>query len=166
MQINAAGLFAGTTRETVAGSTKITKISIHLKGKMSCRHGSASRDDIPCRSAAVVHEAIISYVAKPTLPLTNYKNMSFLWFVLIGIFIGWRNWVFLPMEGVSMYASMAIGAAGAITGGLLFRVLDNSARPDLIGSVLAALVGALVLLLLVRLITKISRYYAQTRPKT
>lgn len=91
--------------------------------------------------------------------------MHLLLFILIGLFIGWRSWVFMPMEGFGMSRCMTAGAVGAAAGGYLFRLLVNSASPDLAGSLLAAIVGSLIVLLLARLIIKLFRHYAQTRPK-
>ncbi|NMC53327.1 MAG: GlsB/YeaQ/YmgE family stress response membrane protein [Chloroflexi bacterium] len=78
---------------------------------------------------------------------------SLLLFLLIGLVAGWLAGRIMKGGGFGLVGNIIVGAIGAVLGGWLFGLLGISAG-GLIGSLVTALVGAIVLLYLVRLIKK------------
>ena len=78
---------------------------------------------------------------------------SLLMFLLIGLVAGWLAGKIMKGGGFGLVGNIIVGAIGAVLGGWLFGLLGISAG-GLIGSLVTALVGAIVLLYLVRLIKK------------
>ncbi len=79
--------------------------------------------------------------------------MEFVWFILIGIAAGWLAGQIRHGAGFGLVGNLIIGILGAILGGLLFRLLGLSAN-NLIGSLLTATVGAVILLALLQIATR------------
>jgi len=78
---------------------------------------------------------------------------SLLLFLLIGLVAGWLAGRIMKGGGFGLVGNIIVGVIGAMLGGWLFGLLGISAG-GLIGSLVTALVGAIVLLYLVRLIKK------------
>ncbi len=78
---------------------------------------------------------------------------SLVLFLLIGIAAGWLAGQIMKGGGFGLIGDLIIGVIGALLGGWLFGMLGISAG-GIIGSLVTALVGAIVLLLLLRLIKK------------
>ena len=76
-----------------------------------------------------------------------------LWFLLIGLAAGWLAGQILKGGGFGLWGDLIVGVIGALLGGYLFGLLGISAG-GLLGSLITATVGAIVLLLLLRLIKK------------
>lgn len=79
--------------------------------------------------------------------------MHYIWFLLIGIVIGLIVAGVLKDKGSGWKIDLAIGIVGAILGGWLFGVISFAAY-NLLGALISALIGALLLLWVVRLIRK------------
>ena len=79
--------------------------------------------------------------------------MHYIWFLLIGIVIGLIVAGVLKDKGSGWKIDLAIGIVGAILGGWLFGVISFAAY-NLIGALISALIGELLLLWVVRLIRK------------
>ncbi len=79
--------------------------------------------------------------------------MSFLWFVLIGIAAGWLAGQIMKSGNGSLFTDLIVGVIGAVIGGALFGSLGLSAN-GLLGSLVTATVGAVVLIAGLRLIKK------------
>jgi len=78
---------------------------------------------------------------------------SLIWFLLIGLIAGWlASVVMRSPHGV--LGDLVVGIIGALLGGWLFGVLGIGAGGGLIGSIITAFVGAVVLILLLRLIRR------------
>lgn len=71
--------------------------------------------------------------------------MSILWFILIGIAAGWLAGQIMKSGNSSLLTDLIIGVIGAVLGGFLFGLLGLSAN-GLIGSLVTATVGAIVLI--------------------
>ncbi len=80
--------------------------------------------------------------------------MNFLAFLLIGLIAGWLAGKLLQGEGYGLWLNMLIGVIGAVIGGGLFN-LFGIAGGGLIIELAAAVVGAIVLIALVRLVKKL-----------
>ena len=79
--------------------------------------------------------------------------MHFLWFILIGIAAGWLAGQIMKSGSSNLVTDLIVGVIGAIIGGFLFGMLGLSAN-GLIGSLLTATVGAIVLIAGLRAIKK------------
>jgi len=79
--------------------------------------------------------------------------MEFLWFILIGIAAGWLAGQIMKGGGYGLVGDLIVGVIGALLGGWLFG-LAGIASAGLIGQLVVATIGAIVLILLLRLIKK------------
>ena len=71
--------------------------------------------------------------------------MNFLWFILIGIAAGWLAGQIMKSGSSNLITDLIVGVIGAILGGFLFGLLGLSAN-GLIGSLVTATVGAILLI--------------------
>ena len=74
-------------------------------------------------------------------------------FLLIGLLAGWLAGVVWKGGGFGLVWNLIIGVAGAFLGGFIFSLVGIHIS-GFIGSTIAALVGALILLAIVNLIRK------------
>ena len=79
--------------------------------------------------------------------------MSLLWFLLIGLIAGWLAGKIMKGSGSGLIGDLVIGILGALIGGRVLGWLGVGGY-GLIGSLLTALVGAIILIFLVRLIKR------------
>lgn len=80
--------------------------------------------------------------------------MQFLWFLLIGLVAGWLAGLVVKGSGFGIIGDIIVGIVGAIFGGWLFSALGFSFGGDL-GGLITATLGAIVLILLIRLIKRV-----------
>jgi uncharacterized membrane protein YeaQ/YmgE (transglycosylase-associated protein family) len=79
--------------------------------------------------------------------------MNLLWFLIIGLVAGWLAGKLMRGGGYGLIGDLVLGVIGAFLGGWLFGVLGIAAG-GLIGRLITATVGAVVLLFLIRLIKR------------
>jgi uncharacterized membrane protein YeaQ/YmgE (transglycosylase-associated protein family) len=79
--------------------------------------------------------------------------MHLLWFLLIGIAAGWLAGQLMKGGGYGLFGDLVIGVIGAFIGGWLLAAVGIFAG-GLIGSLITATIGAIVLLFVVRLIKR------------
>jgi uncharacterized membrane protein YeaQ/YmgE (transglycosylase-associated protein family) len=72
--------------------------------------------------------------------------MEYVWFLLIGLAAGYIAGVVWKGSGFGLLWDLIIGVAGAYIGGFLFKLLNLQIGPGWIGELVAAVVGALLLL--------------------
>ena len=80
--------------------------------------------------------------------------MNLLWFLLIGLAAGWLASQLVKRRSSGLVEDLVIGVIGALIGGFVFGQL-GVVTPGLIGSLICATVGAVILLFLLRLIRKV-----------
>ena len=80
--------------------------------------------------------------------------MHLFWFLIIGIVAGWLAGLLVKGEGFGLLGDMLIGIIGAYVGAYLFGALGLSAH-GMLGHIIMSTAGAIVLLLIVRLIKRI-----------
>ena len=80
--------------------------------------------------------------------------MEFIWFLLIGAVAGWLAGQIMKGGGFGLLGNVIVGVLGAIVGGWLFRVLGITVGGELIGPLVTASAGAVVLLFIVGLVSK------------
>ena len=86
--------------------------------------------------------------------MNAYISSGFLWFILIGLVAGWLAGVLVKGGGFGLVGNLAVGVVGALIGGFLSRQFGFFAG-GIGGSILLATVGAVILLLLLRLINRV-----------
>ena len=79
--------------------------------------------------------------------------MHLLWFLIIGMVAGWLAGQLMKGGGYGLVGDLVIGVIGAFIGGWLLGVLGIFAG-GLIGTLITATIGAIVLLYLIRLIKR------------
>ena len=79
--------------------------------------------------------------------------MNILWFLIIGAVAGWLAGLLMKGKGFGLLGNIVIGCIGALIGGFLFGLFGLSSG-SLLGSLITALVGAIVFIYIVRLIKK------------
>lgn len=77
--------------------------------------------------------------------------MYILYYLIIGAIAGWLAGKIMHGAGFGLLMNIVIGIGGALLGGLMFRLLGLSPH-NVIGSLVTATVGAVVLLLLIPII--------------
>jgi uncharacterized membrane protein YeaQ/YmgE (transglycosylase-associated protein family) len=75
--------------------------------------------------------------------------MEIVWFLLIGLVAGWLASLITKREGKGIVSYLVIGVIGALLGGCLFRLLHLVAY-GLVGDLVTATVGAVILLFVLR----------------
>lgn len=80
--------------------------------------------------------------------------MNIIGFLLIGFIAGWLSGLLIKGRGFGCIGNILIGVVGALIGGLVFDQL-NLEFVGFFGSLLTALVGALLLVFGVRLVARL-----------
>ncbi len=75
-------------------------------------------------------------------------------FLVIGGVAGWLAGLLLKGRGLGVVGNIIVGVIGAVLGGSIFNALDISLGNDLLGVLITATVGSVVLLFLLGLIRK------------
>ncbi len=75
-------------------------------------------------------------------------------FLLVGLVAGWLASVLVRGRGLGLVADLVVGVIGAFLGGFLLRAVGLAAF-GLIGSVIQATIGAVVLLVIIKALRKV-----------
>jgi uncharacterized membrane protein YeaQ/YmgE (transglycosylase-associated protein family) len=75
-------------------------------------------------------------------------------FLLIGAVAGWLAGLLMRGGGFGLLGNILVGIVGAVMGGFLFGLAGISLGGGMMGSLITAVIGAAVLLLIVGLIKK------------
>jgi len=79
--------------------------------------------------------------------------MNILIWIIVGLVAGWIAGQLMKGSGYGILGDLVLGLVGAIVGGWLFSVIAPSAEPSgLLGSILVATIGAVVVLFVARLL--------------
>jgi uncharacterized membrane protein YeaQ/YmgE (transglycosylase-associated protein family) len=82
-------------------------------------------------------------------------NMNIVLFIVIGAVAGWLAGIIMKGKGFGFLMNLVIGIVGGFLGGWLFSLLKiNLHSGSIVGSLLAALVGAVILLWIISLFKK------------
>ena len=74
-----------------------------------------------------------------------------IWFLVVGLIAGWVAGKIMQGSGFGLVGDLVVGILGAVLGGWLFSLVGIAAW-GFVGSIVVAVVGALVLLYLVRMV--------------
>jgi uncharacterized membrane protein YeaQ/YmgE (transglycosylase-associated protein family) len=78
--------------------------------------------------------------------------MEFLWIILVGLIAGWLASILVRGGGLGLVGNIVVGVIGALLGGFLAGKLGFTAGGGFWGSIVTATMGAVVLLVLLRLL--------------
>ena len=82
--------------------------------------------------------------------------MNFIWFILIGICAGFLAGLIMKGKGFGLWINLLVGIVGGILGGWIFGLLNIGAL-GILGDLVCATVGAIVLLFILSLFKKKKR---------
>jgi uncharacterized membrane protein YeaQ/YmgE (transglycosylase-associated protein family) len=82
--------------------------------------------------------------------------MNVVWFLLVGLVAGWLAGVLVKGGGFGVIGDIAVGILGAFIGGFLFTSLGVSTDAGLLGSIVVATAGAIVLIVVLRIVNRAS----------
>jgi uncharacterized membrane protein YeaQ/YmgE (transglycosylase-associated protein family) len=80
--------------------------------------------------------------------------MFFLYLIIVGLIAGWAAGKIMKGSGYGVPTDILLGIAGAIVGGWITRALGFYTSGGLIPSILVAILGAVILIALVRALKK------------
>lgn len=80
--------------------------------------------------------------------------MSFIYFIIIGGIAGWLAGKIMKGGGFGLVMNIVLGIIGSMVGGWVFSFFGISTDGGTIGSLVTALVGAVLILYVARLIKK------------
>lgn len=86
--------------------------------------------------------------------IATLTGMNVLWFLLVGVIAGWLAGVLVKGGGFGLIGDLVVGIIGALVGGLLFGGLGSFVGGGVLGSVVVATLGAVLLLLVLRVIKR------------
>ena len=81
--------------------------------------------------------------------------MSFIAFLFVGFLAGWIAGLLVKGRGFGCIGNVLIGAIGGLIGGFVFKLAGLEEYGGFIGSLLTAVIGALILVFVVALISKV-----------
>ncbi len=79
--------------------------------------------------------------------------MEFIWFIIIGLVAGWLAGVIMKGGGYGVVGDIVVGIFGAVLGGWLFSAM-GVATGGLLGAIIVATIGAIILIALLRVIKR------------
>lgn len=79
--------------------------------------------------------------------------MGLIWSIIIGGIAGWLAGLIMKGEGYGVLVNILLGIVGGLVGGLVFGLLGIAAT-NLIGQLICATVGAVLLIALARALRK------------
>ena len=81
--------------------------------------------------------------------------MYVVWWIIVGLVAGWATGKIMRGAGYGVLTDIGLGIVGAVVGGMLMRSLGVSASGGLIPAILVAILGAVVVVIVARLLRKI-----------
>ena len=81
--------------------------------------------------------------------LTNYP---LIWMIIIGGAAGWLTGVVVKGKGYGCIGNVVVGIVGSVIGGWLFHLIPLQPLPGLIGAMITAVIGAVVLTAVLQLL--------------
>jgi uncharacterized membrane protein YeaQ/YmgE (transglycosylase-associated protein family) len=83
---------------------------------------------------------------------TKEKSMGLLWWIIVGMVAGWATGKIMRGSGYGFLADTALGIIGAVVGGYVAGFLGISPIGSMLYTILIAIVGAVIVVFLFRMI--------------
>ena len=80
--------------------------------------------------------------------------LSFVYIALVGIVSGWAAGRIMKGSGYGILMDLVLGLAGSIVGGFIMNILGFYSSGGVIPNILVAILGAVVVIALVRMLKK------------
>jgi uncharacterized membrane protein YeaQ/YmgE (transglycosylase-associated protein family) len=106
-----------------------------------------------CYSGAQSKAALSSYRSDSDRTLLGGALMGLLWEIIIGILAGFLAAKIVKGSGMGILLDLLVGIVGSVLGGWVFTLLGLAAY-GLIGQLVMATIGAILLLLIIRAIKR------------
>ena len=81
--------------------------------------------------------------------------MYIVWWIIVGLVAGWATGKIMRGAGYGALMDIGLGIVGAVVGGVIMRALGFSESGGLIPAVLVAILGAVVVVCVVRMLKKV-----------
>ena len=81
--------------------------------------------------------------------------MFIVWWIVVGLVAGWATGKIMRGAGYGILADIGLGIVGAFIGGMIMRALGFYTSGGLIPSILVAILGAVALVVVVRVLRKV-----------
>ena len=81
--------------------------------------------------------------------------MYFVWLIIVGLIAGWATGKIMRGSGYGVLSDIGLGVVGAFVGGMIMRALGFYTTGGLIPAILVAILGAVVVVVVVRLVRKV-----------
>jgi uncharacterized membrane protein YeaQ/YmgE (transglycosylase-associated protein family) len=81
--------------------------------------------------------------------------MYIVWLLVVGLVAGWATGKLMRGAGYGVLSDIGLGVVGAFVGGMIMRALGFYTTGGLIPSILVAILGAVVVVVAVRLLRKV-----------
>jgi uncharacterized membrane protein YeaQ/YmgE (transglycosylase-associated protein family) len=81
--------------------------------------------------------------------------MYVVWWIIVGLVAGWATGKIMRGTGYGVLMDIGLGIVGAVVGGMIMRSLGFYASGGLIPAILVAILGAVVVVVVVRLLRKV-----------
>jgi uncharacterized membrane protein YeaQ/YmgE (transglycosylase-associated protein family) len=93
-------------------------------------------------------------MALANLVFADISASSIIWWLVVGLIAGFLASVVMRGGGFGIVGDIIAGIVGAFIGGWVFGLLGISAGGGIVGSIIVAFVGAIILIALLRLISR------------
>jgi uncharacterized membrane protein YeaQ/YmgE (transglycosylase-associated protein family) len=80
--------------------------------------------------------------------------MHLIWFVILGAIVGWLAGKIMSGHGYGIIWDIVLGILGSFVGGFVFSLIFGTQPTGLVISFIVALIGAIVLVALVRMVRR------------
>ncbi|MGH7626362.1 MAG: GlsB/YeaQ/YmgE family stress response membrane protein [Gemmatimonadaceae bacterium] len=80
--------------------------------------------------------------------------MFIIWWIIVGLIAGWATGKLMKGTGYGAGMDIVVGIVGALVGGFIMRALGFAGRGGLIYTICIAILGAILVTWIVRLVTK------------
>jgi uncharacterized membrane protein YeaQ/YmgE (transglycosylase-associated protein family) len=80
--------------------------------------------------------------------------MHLIWFVILGAIVGWLAGKIMSGHGYGILWDIVLGILGSFVGGFVFSLIFGTQPTGLVISFIVALIGAIVLVALVRMVRR------------
>jgi uncharacterized membrane protein YeaQ/YmgE (transglycosylase-associated protein family) len=114
-----------------------------------------------CYKTKAAAKGVADFLKKEDLPCPmphdkkiKEEDMGFLFWIFAGLIAGWLTGKIMKGSGYGFFGDILLGIAGGILGGFIARHLGFDPAGKFIYSTLVAVVGAVILVAIVRLIKR------------